>query len=166
MRISACEEFARGVRHLRGQDPAGREIGHEARKQAVVIGQELERGVGEDEVGPGLVAGRPAGNVLLDEFSLRRARPRMRQHCVGCVEADRSRVREAAKQEFRAVAWPAAQIVDEIGRGERNFGEKIARRAHPFGLELGVEDRVPVAHRQVPAGRANGPGLALSQYGR
>ena len=111
-----------------------------------MIGQEMQRGVGEDEVRP--ILGLPMGNVLLHEFGLWRADARMRQHRIGGVEADGSRARKAPKQQFRAVAGAAAEIVDEFGRGQGNRGQKIARRAHPLGLELGVESRVPVAHRR------------------
>ena len=137
--------FARNVRHLRRQRAARRKIGHQARKQPVVIGQELQRGVGEDEIR--LILGRPIRNVLLDEFRLRRAHAGMGKHGVGGVEADDSRVRKTAQQQFRAVAGPTAQIVDEACHLERNPRQEIARRAHPLGLEFRVEGRVPIGHQ-------------------
>ena len=110
-----------------------------------MFGQELQRGIGEDEVR--LILGRPIRNVLLDELSLRRAHARMREHGVGGVEADDLCVREAIEQQFRAVAGTTTQIIDETRRTERNPRQEIARRAHALGLELRVECRVPVGHQ-------------------
>ena len=110
-----------------------------------MIRQELQRGVGEDEIR--LILGRPIRDVLLEELSPRLAHSRMRKHGVGSVEADDLGVSEATEQQFCTVAGTTTEIIDEARIGKRNARQQVARRAHTLGLELRVESRVPVGHQ-------------------
>src|SRR6202453_1825500 len=110
-----------------------------------MFGQELQRGVGEDQIRR--LLGRPIRDVLLEEVSAGSTDARMRKHGVGRVEADEPCVRKALKQQLCAVAGTTTEIIDEARREKWNARQQVARRAHTLGLELRVESRVPVAHQ-------------------
>ena len=135
MRISACEDSRALFGIWAANTPPGA-IEAETGKQPVMIGQEMQRRIGEDEVW--LCVRFPTRDVRLDEPRRRYALP-----CVASIASEVSRptIRASGKRcaAASAVARTAAQIIYEAGRGERNLGEKIARRAHPLVFELGVE---------------------------
>ena len=120
--------FVGRIGHLGRQRSARGQIRHQARKEPLVFRQELQRRIGEDEIGS--LVRRPIRDVLLEELSLRRAHARMRKHGVGGVEADDACVRKATEKQFRAVAGTATQIIDETRRIEGNSEQADrARRA-------------------------------------
>ena len=78
-----------------------------------MVGQEMQRGVGENQLWP--LRGRPVRDVLLDESRLWKADPRMAEHRFRGVDPGDLRVGEAVRQQSRAAARPAAQIIDDRG---------------------------------------------------
>src|ERR1700677_4215716 len=110
-----------------------------------MFGQELQRGVGEDQIRR--LLGRPIRDVLLEEVSAGSTDARMRKHGVGRVAAEEPCVRKALEQQLCAVAGTTTEIIDEARGGKGNARQQVARRAHTLGLELRVESRVPVGHQ-------------------
>ena len=134
--------FARGRRHLRRKHAAWDEHRGQPRKKHVVVGKELQRPVGENEVRAFI--GRPIRDVLLNEANRRGARLRVFEHRLRRVDAGDPSAGKTAGQKFGAVARSATEVVDDPGRSERHARKKIARRAHPLLFEFHVKGRIPV----------------------
>ncbi len=79
-----------------------------------MIGQPLQRGIGEDQVGP--LARAPVRDVRVLETHFGQAAARLGEHRLGIVDAEDFRLREALGQQARAGARPAAEIDDSPRR--------------------------------------------------
>ncbi len=119
-----------------------------------MLGQEVQRRIGEDEVRRSFR--RPVGDVLPDELGPGSARSRMRQHQLRGVDPGDLRLGEPPAQKLDGVAGPAAQIVDDMSLVERDAGEQVAGRERPLVLELHIEARIPVVLRLEGLGGAHG----------
>src|SRR5208337_530932 len=132
----------RAVRHLRGDDAAWRERRHEALNKRIVIGHEMQRRVGEEEIRRRLRT--PQRDVLLLECRRWNAQLRDVQHVAGLVDAENLGLWKAAVQEKRAVSRTAAEIDDELRLEVRDAREEVARRAGSLLLKFHIEFRIPV----------------------
>lgn len=106
-----------------------------------MVGDPLERGIGEDEIVG--AAGRQGGDVGLDPSESGIVLPCVGQHVGRAVDARHLGVGPALRQEIGAVARAAAEIDDPPRRREGDTGEEVARRPGPLPSELQVLIRVP-----------------------
>ena len=133
------------IGHLDRQAAAVGQERHQARDEFVMVGQPLQRRVGEDQVGP--VDGRHAAMSSLWKAI---AGSRARAAASICSESSTPMIsacgKRAAKQ-LRAGAGAAAEI-DDAPRVQTHAGEQVAGGLGALGLEFQIERRVPI----VPGG--------------
>ena len=132
------------IGHLHGEDAARREKGHEFRQELFVLGREMQRRIGEDQI-DGLLR-LPKVQVLKDEICFRQALPRGLEHILRRVHAENLGAAKIERQQRGAIAGPAAEIDDFSRREGRDAREKVSRRLGALALEFEVKVAVPIQH--------------------
>lgn len=128
--------FFQVVRRLHGQAATGCQVADEARVKLLVVGQPLQRGIGQDHVLR--LVGLPGGDVGQAEGRARQPLACGIQHVLGIVQSRHGGPGEALGQDLGGVAGAAAQVHGQPHGAARqigNGGHQVAHGAGAFLLE-------------------------------
>ena len=128
---------------LHGELTGLRQCGGEPGQERLVVGDPVQRGVGEDEVVVSLARERADVSLLEAETVAREGRA-LGQHRRRVVDADRLPRREPPVQLPRQLAGAAAEIDDAHSRPRLHQIEQIEEGLRPLVAEPPVLLRIPV----------------------
>src|SRR5438045_7669168 len=151
--------FAGIVGHLHGKNASRRQCFQYAPHHRPVLGQPLQHGIAEDEIGGRL--GCPRRNVGLHEFAVRQPFARFAQHVGRGIKSDHFGLRKTLDEKLGGIARPAAEVDHKARLLQRHLREQVARRAGALVLEFKVLPRAPVFHA-LPCGLRLPLGFAYS----
>src|SRR4029450_8275222 len=138
--------------HLHGERAAWRHGLHEARNEARVVVQPMQRGVAVDEIDArGGGCGRPSGKVRelpRDPGPIRNRLASLRKHLCRIVYANKLRVRPAFDENPGDVPGAAPQVDNTPWRGEIDACHEIERRAQALARVLEILPGLP-RHRRL-----------------
>jgi len=125
--------FFEVVGRLDREVAAGRELLRQPGVERGVVGQPLQRGVGQDHVDR--LRGPPGGDVGHLEVHAGHALACGLDHVVGAVHAADQRAGKALRQHFGGVAGAAAQVDGAAHFALRQGGHEVAHGAGAFFFE-------------------------------
>ena len=141
-------------RHLHRELPAGAERRRQAREERRVIIDPVQRGVREDDV-PGRARREGADVARLEAEPALRARPRLGEHRLGAVDAERLARRELVVETRGQLARTAPEIHHPHARARADERQQVEERPRALVVEAPVLCGIPEVARH--AGRISYP---------